>query len=469
MSKFILKKLKQFISNPRVLLFWIRIGLASVFMKVGCRFLSPILIAFGWRFWLNRSSLFCPTDQTRRIKSQKGAKATLIILDRVGGNEDIESAFRNQVAAYKIRFLNRYTMKQLFRCFVHDSVKDNNYISNNTSIEKSKERYRSFLKKVLKFYTRCFGSIAFVQFNLLYHAEVELAHACCDLGIQFINAQKECLRPCQAWMDIEPQLRETRGSFRGTEITVYNQATADTFINAGVADAERIHVVGCARMDEAHSFRCQFNGRVLQPTVVYFMIDPRVSSPNYRRSDGVWVRGFFDESGHERTWAHMIARVNRCVIQVAEAHPDINFVFKGKSGFSDQQIGALGASLPNNISLARDYAGHTLLERATVVVGFNTTAVFEAIASGVPTVVPHLFSETESPLLPYTFDFKGAALCPTTEQEFKQMIVDKAIECTRYTELTEAQKSVLDLHLGNADGLAGQRLKAYLDNAMAAV
>lgn len=458
------KRARQIAAEPRIVVYWAKFVSGDLMLRLALRLRHPALIALAWRIYLNRSALHHPATVAARIAHIPRARRTLIVLDRSGGNEDVEEAFAGATADYRLRFLNRDAVKRVYACFVPAGAgDDDHYLSADPQVQDARRQYREGLVAVLSWYRRWFGEVAFLQFNLYYYAEVELAAACAACGIPFLTAQKECLRPARAWRDVEPQLRETRGAFAGTAISVYNAACAEAFVRAGIVAPARVTVVGCARMDASHRVRALGLARTTQPTVVYYLIDPRASAPLYRRADGRWVRGFFDADGREYTWAPLIEQVNSAVLTYATARPDVRFICKGKSGFSDVQLAAFGGRLPANVDVAKDFPGHVLLTDAWVVIGFNSTAVFEALAAGVPTIVPCLWAHVDAHLRHYTYDLAGAADCPTTGETLVQAL-DSALGLQgRRRDLSARQRAVLDEHLGNADGHAGRRLKAWLD------
>lgn len=458
------RRVRQVMAQPPVLVYWVKLVLGRGLLTTGIALRSPALVAAAWRCYLNRSALHHPADRTARIAHDRHAQRTLVVLDRSGGNEDIETAFAGTTARYHIRFLNRDAVKAVCAAFLPaTAVDDDQYVSQDRSVEDGKRHYREFLTRTLRWYQRWCGAVAFVQFNLYYYAEVELASACTDLGIPFLTAQKECLRPAQAWCDMDTQLREARGAYTGTAIAVYNAACAEAFVGAGIVAPERIEVVGCARMDESHRLR-QARASAAR-TVVYFLIDPNASAPLYQREDGRWVRGFKTPGGRLVTWGPLIERTNRAVLQFAVTHPDVRVICKGKSGFSDGQLAAFGGQLPPNVETARDFPGHVLLADADAVIGFNSTAVFEAIAAGLPVVVPSVTDDVDPMLRAYTYDLSGAAASAGAESAIVAAL-EAACQAGRTVDLDARRRDVLDTHLGNGDGRAGDRLRAWLDRGM---
>jgi hypothetical protein len=205
---------------------------------------------------------------------------------------------------------------------------------------------------------------------------------------------------------------------------------------------------------------------------LFYLIHAKAGLAKFKDEEtGEWIKGAPLSDGSVGDWSEMVAKVNAAVIDIALTNPDIQVICKGKTGLADHQLGQLveaagGGSLPNNVDLIAGGVGHKLIEKASVVIGFNTTAVMEAMAAGVPVIVPNIFSEQEKQIVGYAHEVNEGALVPTTIDQLKSMILGALETGDRYEELTQGQKNVLDKMLGNIDGKAGERLRAFLDKAV---
>ena len=107
--------------------------------------------------------------------------------------------------------------------------------------------------------------------------------------------------------------------------------------------------------------------------------------------------------------------------------------------------------------------GHDLLADASIVVGFNTTAVFEAIASGCQVISPELFSEVPASLKEYVFNLNDAAYLPRNSTEFSKTVKELLVENKFDKKLSDAKINLLNKVLGNGDGKAGERLMKLIE------
>ena len=171
------------------------------------------------------------------------------------------------------------------------------------------------------------------------------------------------------------------------------------------------------------------------------------------------------------TWSKMIKIVNRTIIELASENPKINFICKAKASMADEQTEFLKKSsnlydLPANIEFISEGVGHNLLKKTSLVIGFNTTAILESIAAGLPTIVPNIFSSDEKQIIKHTHQVNDGVLVPKTSHELKEIIMDTLNIDGHHSKLNRGQKNTLDRLMGNSDGKAGDRLRNFFDANM---
>ena len=124
----------------------------------------------------------------------KFGRKKVIVLSRAGGNDDVQNALQYSVKPHSYYLFPRSILKHIFAIYLEGLVADSDYRSLTPEIENKKNLYRKHLSKVLGWFSRLFGVNAFIEFNITYHAEKELAEAAKSHKISFITLQKECLR-----------------------------------------------------------------------------------------------------------------------------------------------------------------------------------------------------------------------------------------------------------------------------------
>lgn len=417
----------------------------------------PMLIAIAWGLSLQRMN-----NVSKKITSQR----RLIVLAKSGGMDDIEAAFARAPASFNMYILPRKLIKKTAQYFLNNRVSDSKYITSDKDTETQKLEYRVFLKQVLKRFRSLFGCNAILQFNIAYYAERELAAASSEIGIPFLCHYKECLKDAALLKETEIWYRKNIGEYQGWKMSVYNEQVRESLIRSKVVKPWQVETVGCTRLNYSHQIRKIELAKIIRPTVLFFMIQDTACLPYYNgcfRSDGKCIQ---KKSELNLTWHSVAIKTNSFLLDMAIKEPDFDFIFKGKIGYSKQQSEQLGGNLPKNVTVVNDGTGHKLLEKANVVVGLNTTAIFEAIAAGIPTIIPALLDENDILLKPYLLELGDAVTLVKTSQEFEEALVSavRARQITR--ELSSAQKMVLEKYLGNDDGCCGARLRNLISEAV---
>lgn len=399
---------------------------------------------------MRRSGVFCSRRWTRK---------KLVVLDRQGGREDVENAYYQRPAEYSVLFLPRLVVKASSHFFLGDHLSDTNYRSETVGREEAKDAYRDHLVKVLRWFKRLFGLSAILQFNMMYFAEQELALACKQVDVGFVCLQKE-----SAWSPIEMDYvgqfyKDAIGAFHGDAIGFYSATSRRLYESVGLVPKGRGYIVGCARLDESHRLRREKKSPA-KNCVVFYLIENlhgfTQMPPEMRRGKG---------------WSAMSSRVNRAMLDLAAQTPHAHFVFKAKSGFGEEQLESLfssssAPSLPINVEVQTGGSGHKLLRDASVVVGFNTTAVLEAVAAGVTTIVPNVFSSQEKKYAGGAHLVQEGVQIVDTVEILKDSVLSALTAHPVGAELTPGQKIVLERYLGNSDGRSGERLRDFLNQAV---
>ena len=436
--------------------------ISSTTVKIGLYLNLPLLVAIGWRLAMRPSF---------KAKAKFFGRRKLVVLAKSAGVQDIESAYLKDKANYAVLFLPRSILVLSANVFrIQERVTSVKYHSNDKQLEKDKEKYRDHFISVLYWFKKIFGVSTIIQFNIIYSVERELANACSQSEINFVTLHKECNWSPGNVNSLVNLYSQSVPSYSGNAIAVYNLKCKDIFVKSKIIDEKLIHVVGCARLDESHRMRLEHK-KLTTSTVLYYLIEP-IAGPLYTiMKDGSFIPGIKINDGSIVTWFEMIKTVNNALIELASDNTDINFICEGKANMGDEQakilMGASGlSSLPNNIQLITDGIGHKLIQKASVVIGFNTTAVFEAIAAGVPTIVPNIFSKSEQKIIDYTHQVNDGVQVPKTVKELKNIVLKTLENGTRSVNLSQGQKKTLDRLVGNSDGKSGERFRRFLDSTI---
>jgi len=407
------------------------------------------------------------------LKTLKHARtanpATVVILPKEGFTEDIMSALADSDGV-RVVALRRIVMKILAAPFLPYFVDDNNYVSCGAQYDVAKLRYRRFLIAVFKVLRRFVRIHAMISGNFSYASERELASAMQEIGIPFIALHKENLKTSGKVEFFERIYRERRGPFTGRKILVYNQIERDLQIRAGVAESSRIEIVGMPRLDRMHAWRRTHAGEVRHSCILFFVFSSATGMPRVvRKTENpgqVWFEDETDRDDGDISLAQLSEQACGSLLQIARGNPDIEIVVKSKGRARDlkETVALFGlsreAEFPPNMRVVHGGDILQLMARASVVCGFNSTALLEAAAAGKPVVMPW-FAEAEAPeVWPYLIDLRNIAFAAPSPESLAATLVGLARDPKPVpSELDFEVKQTLALWTGNDDGDAAARTR----------
>jgi hypothetical protein len=308
--------------------------------------------------------------------------------------------------------------------------------------------------------------------NFGYYAERELAAALEDLGVPFIAMHKENLKSAGRREFSKVIYRERRGPFTGRRILVYNENERQLQIEAGIASPDRISVCGMPRLDRLHQWRRANGGRTMpgsqQPQVLFFSFTPKTILPRISRRAGANLNGNVESLGEDTeamNWNQLAKLTHQAIIRLAEETPDVNVVIKTKVRKREwsEMYRMLDDrhDLPPNLRIVIGGDPTELILESQVVCGFNTTALFEAIAAGKPVIVPRFEEALDERLRPFIVDPEDAVDYADSPEALMALLRQKAHEKRHPpVELDPACSHILERWVGNGDGRAGERVRS---------
>jgi len=313
---------------------------------------------------------------------------------------------------------------------------------------------------------------AVVSGNFSYASERELAAALQERGVPFIALHKENLKTPGRVEFFERVYRERRGPFTGQKILVYNEVERDLQIRAGVAAPERIAIAGMPRLDRLHAWRRSNAGSVQRERILFFIFSPATGMPRIaRKGETPGAVRFEDEEegAGDISLRELSDQTCRAVLDVAQKNPDIAIVVKskGRRRDLDETAKLFGlrseAELPPNIRIVHGGDVLPLIAEASVVCGFNSTALLEAVAAGKPIAMPW-FAEAQRPeVLPYVIDLRNVGIAATSPQDLADALIRLARNPRPVpAELDTAAQDALRYWTGNADGRATARARGAI-------
>ncbi|MBI9074131.1 MAG: hypothetical protein JEZ02_01885 [Desulfatibacillum sp.] len=433
---------------------------------------SPVLTAMARRNLARVAALFIGAHMQTEQKAAANNPVNIVYLPKAGHTEDIMACFQGH-ERYGIHTLDRKLVKAVYAAFLPKEMDDNNYRSTDPKIQAQKEKLRAFWVRVLEYLRLSMRFDAMFTGNFSYASEQELASACTQLNIPFIALHKECMKTPGLRPFYVEVYKTRKVPFQGRAICNYNLMESGIQAEAGVFDPEKILVVGMPRLSRLHWQReslARFGGRAGRPTVLFFSFNHKAGLPVLGRK----LPGSYEtlKNDLEKLNVEMASKAcHHAMVRLARENPEIQVIIKTKGDPKSKRFmaGLLGENpdFPHNLELVEGGDLLGLLNRATVVASFNSTTLFEALALNKPVVIPWFYEIPDPSLKPYTLAMDDAVSYAKSEDEFLEMMKEKALSpghADSAGELPVEAKKLLEKWCGNPDGKAGDRVRDILDS-----
>ena len=227
------------------------------------------------------------------------------------------------------------------------------------------------------------------------------------------------------------------------KISVYSQSQKKIMIKSKIILKNQITVVGTPRSDYAYRLR---KIAPKEKVIVFYLIE-------YNRSTPI--------SGPKvKKWSKLYNQTLKYLFEFAKNNPDIQIILKGKTGVHEKGQSNLNP-LPQNCRFIDGGSGHSLLRNASAVIAFNSTIVFETIASNRNLIIPNFNGENKV--------YKNIL----HKIENKKYFVNSKIQFNKkiklYLDLNYKNKKLstpdiktLKYFLGNIDATAGAQIRKFL-------
>lgn len=410
----------------------------------------------------------------RRIQRADKSKNTfnLLVIPKEGLNEDVVSSLKGD-KRFNVYSIYRKVLKALAAGVLHNSIDDNNYYNVEYDAEISKRAYRKYLGSLWDKVQGIVKCDAVLTGNFAYYAERELAAALEERGVPFVALHKENVKTPGRVEFFSHVYRTRRGPFSGRKIFVYNEIERQLQVSTGIIPEDGVVITGMARMDRAHHFRLDKGAggsSTRRPQVLCFSFRQRTGLPQLARKVRTTTESYQERIGgglDELNWDGLFQGYHEAVLRLARENPGIRVVVKSKGAERESRalaeiLGPL-SSLPSNLDVVVGGDPFDLLAGSSVVCGFNTTGLLEALAMGKPVVVPLFEEALDKRMHPYIIDLEDAVNYARSSDELVDILRDYAANpepCA--VELDSPAKRVLEKWVGNADGRSGERVRKEL-------
>ena len=421
------------------------------------------------RYRMTWPAIFLFPIYIRKIKNadRSSIPINILIIPKEGFNEDVFSCL-GQDGRFNIYTIYRMVTKVIAEGILHPSIDDNNYISDDPDVEATKKAYRDYLANLWAKLEYFYRFDAVLSGNFGYFAEHELAAALESRGVPFIILQKENLKT-PGFMEFFSFLyRCRRGPFLGRRILVYNNIERQLEIDNGVINPDRVDITGMPRLDRIHAWRkSRATGQKGRSRVLFFSFGPKTGLPIMARKARGGVFRDYEKLPREvesLSWAGLCRDAHQAMIRLARSHPDVEVVIKAK--IRERELSAMYEMLggyeeiPSNLKIVAGGDPLELITESRVVCGFNTTALFEALAAGKPVIIPWFEEALDERMQPFIVDMEDAVEYADSSDELVNILYRHATDSGfQERNLDGKKKRILEKWVGNADGLAGERVR----------
>jgi hypothetical protein len=393
-----------------------------------------------------------PGHRARRGADRPQFRILVLNFNKPGFVEDIEESLLPddtlEVLCWPI-----YALKAFAAALLAPQLDNHRYASDDPAIEASKQDYRRFLLEMWRHFVEIRPIDAVISANFGYFAQREFGAALKEAGTPLVVLHKENVKS-PGRVEYWDAIYRTRGQFEGSKILVYSATERDLQARTGVAAPGQIEVTGMPRLDRIHRWRrrqakaADDDGR---PQVLFF---------SFWRKEKLTGTGTWEDL----SWTGLCDGTHRAVVELARLNPHARVVIKTKA--VSQRVDEIwdilrepGRDLPPNLTVISGGDPFPLIAKSRVVIGFNTTALLEALAAGKPVIVPQFAEAEDAGMRQLVIDIGRAVERATSPQELVRM-ASAHLNAPSATpkELSGVASEALTSWVGNNDGQAGRRV-----------
>lgn len=426
------------------------------------KLLIPFLVKFKM-FNLLSYLLIFNLSKIKKILPPKKTKYRVLVLSKSGGIDDLivsQKKYNKNILYLECpRFFFIYIFETIFKN--HPEITDDKYFSNNREVNKLKVEYKNFLVSFLTAFKKKYYFQKFIGFNFIYRAERELHVASQELKIPFSVLFKESvLTEFEKNCDLFTYIKNNE-KFKGYKLAVYSNFAKKYLIKSNLVNRKRIKVIGCSRLAISFSYK----KNVPKNQILYYAIESHRGLPNiyFEKYGKYFYKDFkqYKQFNQKFNWRMLHINTLKILKDFAIKNPKTSIIIKIKTG--ENYIETDYFNLPKNIEIYKSGVGHAFLKDSKVVIGWNSTAILEAIAANRFILLPYFYEknkffqecELKLGLKKENYGY--------SENDFSRKLV--YLVNRKYLVQNNYNNSVsLDYYLGNSKNDADLRLNKFLIN-----
>ena len=416
------------------------------FMEWSCKINYPFLSAF---------IIFLLLRKIKKIKYHSENKTTFLVLHKEGGIDDLICAYENKNSKINYLNLNRRLIKIIYDQFLKNKLYDYDYNYYNKNIVDNKKKYFNYLEKVIFYLKKLINFKGIINFNIFYYAEVELQKVCKKQKLKFLTIHKESAHPiiyrkCLKWI-----YKNTANNFYGDKIYLYNKDEKKLLLESKVCKSNQVKVVGMPRLNQSYKIKKfdKDNNKYKNNIIIYqsqerylpYFKNKYFKKPNHSLFN---LKLPFSLENTEIACIQKLKKISK--------KKNINITIKTRTGQKQNKF----KKIYKGLNVESGGAGHRLLEKNQIVVAFNSTIIFEALAAGKIVFTPN-FVKNYKKNSGYFFDLFGSTYLDRNIKSFEKNItkvLDKNSRNKENIKNYDKVKIILNRYLFNSDNRAGERL-----------
>ena len=425
--------------KKKIYKYFVNLSLILIYLSVKIN--SHKLCAFV--IWLNMRKL-------KSVKSSSDNKKKILVFAKSNGTEDLIEAFKNKKTNFIFFLLPRSFIKKIYSNLNFGGKYQKDYFTKLTKIEdiKKKNLYVNFLTLVFKSLNDLIKLDGYISFNIFYFPEKYFEEACINLKSKYIILQKESAFSTSEQLKAISIYRKFNTKSLSHKISVYTENQKKMLIKSKIAHKNQIVVNGTPRSDYA------FRLRKIAPKekiIVFYLIEYNRPSKGLLRLKKV-------------NWKKLYNQTLDYLFEFAKKNPDIKIILKGKTGVHKKGQSNIN-HLPQNCKFIDGGSGHSLLENASVVIAFNSTIVFETIASNRNLIIPN-FNNENSIYKGFLHKIENKKYFVNSKFQFNKKLKLYLDLKYKNKKLSTPDIKTLKFFLGNIDATAGSKTKSFLERTI---
>lgn len=397
---------------------------------------------------------------TKNIIIQKNNKKCLVFISS-GGIQDLDEISNNGL------LINLYLLDHIFLQIIVKAFfkkEFNDYTFNEAYKLKEYIKYSEFIFRFIYFLTNQLKISMFINFNFVYYAHREFIKVAHEIKVPFVTLMKECHKTSAMWEIYKKSYNDNIGPIKLSTILVHNETSQKMIQDSVIGKNNIIKVVGQARSDSLFRKNTSYIRKGNKIHILYFQISPTAGLPYLAGIPRFDLLSNTDDTNLIFNWKNLNNATTKALVNFINKNLDYVLTIKSKPNY--HLFDDISSELKydkNRVKIISGPPDMNLYNEADLVIGFNTTALIEAIASGVPAISSEISLPDIKNIDKFTFDYNGCIYRARSELDMINYI--RKLFCQNSIKNDDKVSSdLLYKYLGNNDGAAGLRSAAEINS-----